>query len=229
MIKKIIFLFKSNTNIKLILLFLFQKIINIFLKKKIKHEKKYFLNLISNLKISTEFFSVNAYNFLHHLSSLKEDFKYLEIGSFEGGSAIYISNRFQNSKIFCIDNWVKTDDGYGNLDFNNVEKNFDYNILKSTNIKKIKKTSDNFFLNNSHNFDVIYIDGYHKCNQVFKDCVNSWKILNVHGILVCDDYIWDHYNELEKNPCFAINQFLNSINNFKVLQVSKSEIFIKKT
>ena len=113
---------------------------------------------------------------MHHLSSLKEDFKYLEIGSFEGGSAIYISNRFQNSKIFCIDNWVKTDDGYGNLDFNNVEKNFDYNILKSTNIKKIKKTSDNFFLNNSHNFDVIYSRWVSfKCNQVFKDCVNSWK------------------------------------------------------
>jgi predicted O-methyltransferase YrrM len=229
MFKKIMFLFKSNANIKLILLFLLQKITNIFLKKKIKYEKKYFLNLLSNLKVSTEFFSVNAYNFFNHLSSLKDDFKYLEIGSFEGGSAIYISNRFQSSQIFCVDNWVKTEDGYGNLDFSHVEKNFDFNISNCTNIKKIKETSDNFFLINNQYFDAIYIDGYHKGNQVFKDCVNAWKILNIGGILVCDDYIWDHYIKLEENPCFAVNQFLKLIKNFKVLQVSNSQIFIKKT
>ena len=56
MFKKIIFLFKSKTNIRIILLFLFQKIINIFDKNKIKEEKKLFLSLVSDLKISTEFF-----------------------------------------------------------------------------------------------------------------------------------------------------------------------------
>ena len=53
MFKKIIFLFKSETNIRIILLFLFQKIINIFDKNKIKKEKKLFLSLVSNLNIST--------------------------------------------------------------------------------------------------------------------------------------------------------------------------------
>ena len=67
MFKKIIFLFKSETNIRIILLFLFQKIINIFDKNKIKKEKKLFLSLVSNLNISTEFFSVNAYNFYKHI------------------------------------------------------------------------------------------------------------------------------------------------------------------
>ena len=112
MIKKIIFLFKSETNIKIILLFLFQKIIKIFIKNKIKKEKVFFLELVSKLRISKEFFSVNAYNFYKHLSSLKNNFKYLEIGSFEGGSEIFVSNRFKESKIFCVDNWLKTEDGY---------------------------------------------------------------------------------------------------------------------
>ena len=49
-------------------------------------------------KISSEFFSVNAYNFFVYLSSLPENFRYLEIGSFEGGSAIFVANRFKNSK-----------------------------------------------------------------------------------------------------------------------------------
>ena len=77
MFKKIIFLFKSKTNIRIILLFLFQKIINIFDKNKIKKEKKLFLSLVSNLQISTEFFSVNAYNFYKHLSCLKSNFNFL--------------------------------------------------------------------------------------------------------------------------------------------------------
>ena len=146
MIKKIIFLFKSETDIIIILLFLFQKIINIFNKNNIKKEKKFFLKLVSSLKISTEFFSVNAYNFYKHLSSLKSDFRYLEIGSFEGGSAIFVSEKFKKSRIFCVDNWIKTEDGYSNLNFNDVEKNFDFNVKDYQNILKIKKTSDDFFL-----------------------------------------------------------------------------------
>ena len=230
MFKKIIFLFKSETNINIILLFLHQKIINIFDKKKIKIEKKFFLKLTSNLKISTEFFSVNAYNFFKNLSYVKSNFKYLEIGSFEGGSAIFVANRFKNSKIFCVDNWKKTEDGYSNLDFNDVEKNFDYNVKNYKNIFKIKKTSNNFFLNNKESFDVIYVDGYHKSNQVFQDCVSSWKNLNSNGILICDDYIWDHYFELKNNPCFGVNKFLKTLNNkYKILQISNSQIFLKKT
>ena len=145
MIKRIIFLFKSEASIRIILLFLFQKIINIFNKNKSKKEKKLFLRLVSNLKISAEFFSVNAYNFYKHLSSLKRNFKYLEIGSFEGGSVIFVSYRFKKSVIYCVDNWMKTEDGYSNLDFNDVEKNFDFNIKVYQNIFKIKKTSNNFF------------------------------------------------------------------------------------
>lgn len=228
MIKKVIFLFKSKTNMMLIILFLFQKITKIIHKKKTKFEKKYFLNLISNLKISSEFFSVNAFNFFKYLSSFQDNFKYLEIGSFEGGSAIYVSNKFKNSEITCVDNWTKTEDGYSNLDFNDVEKNFDYNTKYCKNVYKIKKKSDDFFQYNTLTFDIIYVDGYHKANQVFKDCTNSWKVLNTNGILICDDYIWDHYSELKNNPCFAINKFLQTVDNYKVLQISNSQIFIKK-
>ena len=183
MLKKIIFLYKSKSGISIILLFLIQKITNLFLKKKIKLEKKFFLNLISNMRISSEFFSVNAYNFFKYLSLQQQDFKYLEIGSFEGGSAIYVSIKFQNSKIYCVDNWIKTEDGYSNIDFSNIEQNFDFNVKSYKNIHKIKKSSDEFFENNNLTYDVIYIDGYHKAEQVYKDCVNAWNILNINGII----------------------------------------------
>ena len=96
------------------------------------------------------------------------------------------------------------------------------------NIYKIKKSSDDFFTTNKLTYDVIYIDGYHKAEQVFRDCVNSWKNLNINGILICDDYIWDHYNDIKNNPCYAINKFLRTIKKYKILRVSNSQIFLKK-
>ena len=228
MLKKILFLYKSGSPISIIILFIINKITNIFSKKKIKIEKKFFLNLISKQRISTEFFSVNAYNFLKYISPKAPLFRYLEIGSFEGGSAIYVSSKFKDSEIYCVDNWIKTEDGYSDLDFKNVESNFDYNISNFKNIHKVKLSSDNFFKNNKLNFDVIYIDGYHKAEQVLKDCINSWKYLNQDGIIIFDDYIWDHYKEVVNNPCFAINQFLKTIKKYKILGVSNSQIFIQK-
>ena len=228
MFEKIKFLYKSHASIFIILLFLFQKILNLFLKKKIKLHKKYFLNLISNQKISSEFFSVNAYNFFIYLSSLPKNFRYLEIGSFEGGSAIFVASKFKDSEIYCVDNWIKTEDGYSNLNFEDIELNFDFNTQMYKNIYKIKKSSNDFFNTNKLTYDVIYIDGYHKAEQVFKDCVNSWKNLNINGILICDDYIWDHYNDIKNNPCYAINKFLRTIKKYKILRVSNSQIFLKK-
>ena len=229
MFKKIIFLYKSEASMLIIIQFLTQKISNLFVKKKIKLYKKFFKDLILNKRISSEFFSANAYNFFVHISSLPSNFRYLEIGSFEGGSAIFIAKKFKNSEIYCVDNWIKTEDGYLNLNFEDVEQNFDYNIKNYKNIYKIKKSSDEFFKNNSLNYDVIYVDGYHKADQVYRDCLNSWKNLKVNGIMICDDYIWDYYKDISNNPCYAINKFLKNIKNFKVLKVSNTQIFLKKT
>ena len=78
-------------------------------------------------------------------------------------------------------------------------------------------------------FDIIYIDGYHLGSQVYKDCINSWKFLKKDGLLICDDYIWNGYEDIKENPCFAINKFLTEIkDNYKLLKVSNSQIFIKK-
>jgi len=48
-------------------------------------------------------------------------------------------------------------------------------------------TSDNFFENNKETFDVIFIDGLHHANQVYKDILNSLDVLNDGGCIVCHD------------------------------------------
>ena len=114
--------------------------------------------------------------------------------------------------------------------FERIEENFDKNTSEFKNIMKLKTLSDDFFKDNKIKFDAIYIDGYHKGSQVFKDFKNSWQTLNVGGILIFDDYIWKFFSKIEDNPCYAINKYLNEISkNIKVLKVSNSQLFIQKT
>jgi hypothetical protein len=48
-------------------------------------------------------------------------------------------------------------------------------------------TSDEFFQNNTNFFDVIFIDGLHESNQVYKDIQNSLSFLNPNGHIICHD------------------------------------------
>lgn len=226
--KKIIFLIKNKSKINIIIIFLIQKFLNIFIKKKIKSFKKRNQIFLKNKRITNDYFSMHSYNFFKYLNFLEGNFNYLEIGTYEGNSAMFVANTFPKSNVYCVDNWNKTEE-YGDQNFDIVEKNFDYNTSSFNNILKFKNNSDDFFKKNNALFEVIYIDGYHKDFQVLKDCRNAWKILKKNGLLICDDYIWNFYENIKENPCYSINKFMDEIKNEnKVLEVSKSQIFIKK-
>ena len=48
-------------------------------------------------------------------------------------------------------------------------------------------TSDDFFNQNTEKFDVIFIDGLHWSEQVYKDINNSLSILSENGVIICHD------------------------------------------
>ena len=48
-------------------------------------------------------------------------------------------------------------------------------------------TSDDFFAQNTKQFDVIFIDGLHHADQVKKDILNSLNVLNLGGVIICHD------------------------------------------
>ena len=56
-----------------------------------------------------------------------------------------------------------------------------------------KMTYDDFFKQNTEKFDVIFIDGLHWSKQVYFDIINSLKILNKNGYIICHDM--NPYNE----------------------------------
>ena len=55
----------------------------------------------------------------------------------------------------------------------------------------VRKTSDDFFLENNKTFDLVFNDGLHTYAQVKKDILNSVKFLNTNGIILVHDCLPD--------------------------------------
>ena len=228
MLSKLIFLIKCKSSLRVIIIFFYQKVKNILYKKNILFEKRKNQRFIKNYKITYDWFSSNSFYFKNYLNNLPPKFNYLEIGSYEGNSAIFIATNYSNSSITCVDPW-KPYEEKEKENFNSIESRFDLNTKDFNNIKKYKKTSDSFFLSNKELFDFIYIDGFHKYDYVLRDCMNAWNSLKTGGILVCDDYIWQAWNDIKLNPGYAINEFMNNKKReISILTVTKSQIFLKK-
>ena len=51
------------------------------------------------------------------------------------------------------------------------------------------ETSDEFFERCNMKFDIIFIDGLHHADQVYRDIYNSLRFLNEGGTIVCHDML----------------------------------------
>ena len=199
-------------------------------KKLLNIEKKIYENF--NSYNENEKWFCNNLNFLNNFFSKKNNInKILEVGSYEGRSAIFFLKTFPNANIICVDTWSGSDE-HNQYNFSVVEKNFDINTNYYQNnncLKKIKDTSNNFFFNNFENFDLIFVDGDHSSHQVKLDIENSWKILNKGGYLLLDDYLWWYYKDLQKNPSSSINNFIiNNLSDISILKIWNQVIIQKK-
>ena len=88
---------------------------------------------------------------------------YLEIGIGKG----QVFSRMVCSKKVCVDPCIS--DGSQKLE------------------PTFKMTSDEFFKQNEDTYDVIFIDGLHTSDAVYRDINNSLKFLNDGGYIICHD------------------------------------------
>ena len=123
-------------------------------------DEKIYQNFKS-IDLSKKWFTNNLYFLSKNLSNLKVK-NLLEIGSYEGRSAIFFITFFNYAKIYCVDTWKGSDEHKKNI-FKRVEKNFDLNTFSYLNDKKlikVKTDSDSFFkklLFNLHNVFINFI------------------------------------------------------------------------
>jgi predicted O-methyltransferase YrrM len=126
----------------------------------------------------------------------------LEIGSFEGRSAVFFLNFLSGSTIVCVDPLVK--DRLAIVEGNLAEFGDRARIMRDYSLPSLVELRAE-----GRRFDLIYIDGNHDRESVLLDSIFAWPMLRTHGIVIWDDY--DEYGtDLPKwkRPQSAIDGFL---------------------
>jgi predicted O-methyltransferase YrrM len=113
---------------------------------------------------------------------------FLEIGSFEGMSTIWMLENIlteERSQIFCIDAWAEwTGDAFVRF-VSNISKT---GLKDKVHIVK-GDSSEELRIFPKEYFDFIYVDGNHDEKAVIKDAIGSFRILKKGGIIAFDDYL----------------------------------------
>ena len=216
----LIFLIRNKTSLNILIKFIKSH----FLKKYDLKSNFYNHTIFSD----SDWFSSSVPIFNKFMQNEKSVIKnILEVGSYEGRSAIFFLNYFNNSKITCVDTWLGSHEHVRKMEV--IEKNFDNNLKPYENkLIKHKTTSDNFFLTNKLLFDLIYIDGLHTYDQVKSDLENAYKFLRPKGYLLIDDYLWKFYPINKKNVINSANEFMEKYNNNLEPIYISGQVLLKK-
>lgn len=157
---------------------------------------------------------------IKHLPERKGGRRYLEIGSFEGRSAVWIIENMMSTgdQLVCVDTWEGGEE-HANVDMAAAEARFEANIQRARgrvgmrDVIKIKSSSSKALAQQLSGvavpFDFIYIDGSHQAPDVLSDAVMAWKLLKLGGIMVFDDYLWGDPRVPLHRPKIAIDAFMN--------------------
>lgn len=130
----------------------------------------------------------------------------LEIGSFEGRSAIWFLENILSdptAHLTCID-----------LFYPSWDLRFDHNLRVYGQVNKVTKMrghSEDLLPTAAaaSSMDIIYVDGSHRACDVLMDAVLAWRLLKPAGVMIFDDYLGgEPDSEPSERPQIAIDLFL---------------------
>ena len=140
----------------------------------------------------------------------------LEIGSWEGRSALFFLNYLPRSRIVCIDPFEGNVEHHANPYFADLalksEAQFESNLAAfGERVEKFKGSSTDILPKlgvAGRRFDLAYIDGSHLAADVYHDAVLTWPLMAAGGIVVFDDYEWSMLDTDEQAPKPGVDAFL---------------------
>lgn len=147
----------------------------------------------------------------------------LEIGSWEGRSALFFVNYLPKLQLTCVDTFAggqehqeaaaRSDEEARML--RSIEARFDDNTSAfSGRIEKIKASSVDALIElgvAERRFDIAYIDGGHRAREVYADSALAWPLMAPGGLVILDDYLWQEMPDPMDNPKPGVDAFLRSI------------------
>ena len=127
-----------------------------------------------------------------------EPLRILEIGSWEGRSAVFFLNYFPHSSITCVDTFA------GSIEHRSwswwqrlrqlkpIEERFDRNLAPfGPRVRKLKDDSLRALGTlgiSGQRFNLVYVDGSHLAVDVYRDGVLAWPLVSSGGVVIFDDY-----------------------------------------
>jgi predicted O-methyltransferase YrrM len=151
---------------------------------------------------------------LHQLR--EKPIRILEIGSWEGRSALFFLNYLPLSSMVCIDTFEGNVEHHLDPHFQplvrKAEAQFDFNLAAfADRVEKIKGSSTIVLPTlgiSGRRFDLAYIDGSHIAADVYGDAVLTWSMMEPGGLVIFDDYEWDLMREDRQRPRLGVDAFL---------------------
>lgn len=147
----------------------------------------------------------------------------LEIGSWEGRSALFFLNYLPRATLTCVDTFAGGQEHQEAAARNaadarflrGVEGRFDRNTRAfRKRIEKVKATSTAALADlgiHNRRFDLAYVDGGHRAVEAYADGALTWPLMARGGLLLFDDYEWKEMPKPLDNPGSGIDAFLKSI------------------
>lgn len=188
------------------------------------------------MTFTTDWFTKQQPDFELQLRGLKgKEIQCLEIGSFEGRSALWLLENIVThplSRLTCMDTWGGSEE-YAMMDIsmNGKRKLFEDNIKDHKDRVIIKQGMSQILLRSmdvNKKLDFIYIDGSHTAYDVLEDIILSWRLLKPGGIMAMDDYEWTILNNTRHEPKMAIDSFLFIWEGQYELLVKNWMVWVKK-
>lgn len=180
------------------------------------------------------FFDHHIPNWIGHLDSLGREraLAILEIGSYEGRSAVFLLTFFPHAFLTAVDTWEGSDEHTGEAS-RTLDSRFDHNLrhfegryrkLRGYSFQRLAEMQ----AEEEERYDLIYVDASHYADDVMVDAILSWKLLKVGGVMILDDFLWFYYGR-RKNPAKAIIMFLNLLKGQHRIIYAGMQVFIEKT
>jgi len=145
----------------------------------------------------------------------------LELGSWEGASAVWILSNLCNgpsldNQLICVDHFDLMHSFEGKARFNRMLSNLAetnlqdrVRILGEFTIPAMMKLMIEFANSSATGFHFVYIDASHRSDDVLLDAELAWRCTEERGIMVFDDYQWTRQpHDSIQHPRRGIDAFL---------------------
>lgn len=158
-------------------------------------------------------------SWIHFFPIEDKPIQYLEIGVADGGNLLTVAKSYAKhpeSRLYAVDPWMDYDEypeykGMQDVYWNNFNTNLNnsgerltkFSIHRGFSGDIVPRFPDNFF-------DIIFVDGNHETEYVYKDGIMALQKVKSGGYIVFDDYI-DTWSQTMKGIDMFIEDHKGSI------------------